>query len=146
MLNKYVLYISVTLIVSIILLGPRFYYQLTYERTTGRKAGYYKEEVRTKTGGYVLTYPKIKFYTKDYEVTFLAPSFMDEPYAGVEELDVIYDKNKPENAYAYNFYGFWGPVLVYYIPFFLIWTIIIFSVDFIPKRIHIKDLEKRLFG
>ena len=146
MINKYILYLIVTLLVSLILIGPRIYYILTYERIVGRKDGVYREEVSTKTGSYIKTYPKIKFETKQDEVTFLAPSYMEEPYAGIDEIEVIYDKNNPENAYAYNFYGFWGPVFIYYLPFILVWTIIIFSADFIPKKINYKILEKRMFG
>lgn len=119
---------------------------ITYEKTIGRKAGYYLKKVSTKTGGYTKSYPRIRFYTDEYEVTFLAPSYMKEPYEGVEEFIVIYDKKEPENAYAYNFYGFWAQPLSYLLPIFLIWTILIFSVDFIPKRINLREIQKKYFS
>jgi hypothetical protein len=146
MISKYSLYIIVLFILSALFLGPRFFYMLTYERTIGRKAGYYYEKISTKTGGYTKLYPKIRFYTDEYEVIFLAPSYMKEPYEGIEEVAVIYDKKNPENAYAYNFYGFWGPVLVYYLPIFLVWTILVFSINFMPKRVNFKAFLKKYLG
>ena len=145
MVNKYLLYLITVVFVFLILFGSRLFCLLTYEKTVGRQIGYEDEYVRTSKGGYVQHYPKISFQTDKGEFIFLAPPYMFEPSQRMESIQVIYEKTDPNKAYAFNFYGFWGPGFLFFCPFFLGWTIVIFSVDFIPRQVNIKKiLDTRL--
>lgn len=67
---------------------------------------------------------------------------MIEPYSGASHLEVIYNLRDITRAYAFNFYGFWGPVLIFLVLIILILTIITFSVGFVPKMIDLNNLSK----
>lgn len=136
-IDKFALYFAVLGLVSAVMLGPRLYELVAYKRTMGEKAGYVDQFVGSKTGGYTKHYPRIKFTTAERDYYFLAPSYMAEPYEGVENIEVIYDPAEPSSARAFNFYGFWGPVFIYYLPFFLVWTLFVLGVGFLPRKIKI---------
>lgn len=129
--------------VFFLLFGARIYCLFTYQKTIGKTVGYFDEYVQTRRGGYTKHYPEIAFENETGRHIFLAPSYMFDASRGMGFITVIYDKSDPHKAYALNFYGFWSPGFIYFLPFFLIWTIIIFSIDFVPTQINIKKIMKR---
>ena len=146
MVNKYWLYIIVVFGVFLVLMGGKLVHLITYKTAKGRIAGYEEEWVsNSRGGGYTKRYPKVMFYTPQYEVTILAPSFMYEASEDMSSVTVYYSPKKPTNAFVYNFYGFWGTAMIYFLPFFLVATICTFSPNFIPKFINFRLLERKLF-
>ena len=136
-INKYLLYLLVNVVVFSIFLLPRVYRLATYERTMGVVSGFYAEQVPGKIGMHTRSFPVVEFETQKYRVTFLAPDYMKEMVNVGSKALVMYDSDNPEKAYIKNFYGLWGNVFIYLLPFFIIWTICIFHYDLIPKVVKI---------
>lgn len=145
-INKYHLYFIVLLAAFAISMGPRFVHLYTYKQTKGIVAGYEKNEVYTKNGKRIINIPLIVFMAGEEEVTIYGPTFMNDEIGENAILIVYYNEKKPTSAFIYNFYDFWGSVLIYLGPFVLVWTACIFGVGFIPKYINLKVLEGKLFG
>ncbi len=134
-IDKFILYFLVVAFVVTLLCGRRLYAYLFYDRTEGRVTSFEKVWVNTKRGGYYNNYPVVEFDTKEYHVSFIAPPYMEEVAGIGKNFTVLYNRKNPEDAYVLNFYGLWGESAKYLIPFFLIWTIVVLSPDFIPRKI-----------
>lgn len=145
-INKYYLYFIVLFAVLLISMGPNSIHLLTYQKTPARVFGYEEFETGGSYDSRIERFPRIIYTINDVEYTLLAPSFMAEASKKMDSVTVYYDASNPEKAFLFNFYGFWGPQMVFVIPFFLIWTGFVFSPGIIPRRIDLKALEKKLFG
>lgn len=141
-INKYTLYIIVLLTVFSIFLIPRLYVLLNYHRTNAIVTGFHNERLTGKSGWYTNSYPIIEFDTEKDHITFYAPSYMYETVKIDSLVQVIYNPKQPTNVYVNNFYGLWGKAFIFLLPFFLIWTICIFSVNFIPRNIKLPKYLK----
>jgi hypothetical protein len=137
-LNKYKVYFVVLIIGYLIFYFPKIVHLITYSHTTGLVTRFESEYVsRSRGRGYYKNYPVIEFTTKQYRVTFAAPSFMAELVSEGYTVPVIYDPDQPENAYANTFLGYWGPEAVWLLPLTLMWTGIMLGKNFIPKYIKV---------
>jgi hypothetical protein len=147
-INKYYLYIVILLLAVLPTLGPKLYYRLTYERTTGTVVGYYTQESRTKPGISVTKYPVVLFHTANAEVTFYAPPFMSGITSEGHAVQVLYNKKDPTKAFVNSSLGLFGPNLVWLLPLFLMFTGCFFAPGIIPVRIRLssKEIDKKLFG
>lgn len=108
--------------------------------------GFESKDVQNGINSCTIKYPKVTFYTDKYEVTVVAPSSMAEAASKMDSVTVYYDYTDPTKAIIYNYYGVRSPATTILIAFFLIWTICIFSRDFIPTHINTKELSIKLFG
>jgi hypothetical protein len=120
-----------------IFLLPRVYRLATYETTVGTVTGFDYRQVPGKYGPRTRSYPIVEFETEKYRVGFRIPNYMKDMVNVGGSVLVMYDRENPSNAYVKNFYGLWGNVFIFLLPFFLIWTVCIFHYDLIPKVIKV---------
>lgn len=146
-INKYYLYLVTTLLACLIFLGPKLYYVLAYKRTTGEIMSHKTVRYTSKHGRRSANLPRIVFKAGENEITFYAPDFSYEVYGDAGTVPVLYNPDNPQDAFVYGFMGLWGSTLVYLGPIWVIWTICIFSVGFIPKtiRFNVKETEEKWF-
>jgi len=130
----------------LMLMGPRLYNLTKYKKTKGFVFGFESKDVQVGINSHTIKYPKVTFFADKDRVTVFAPSAMAEVAPDMDSVTVYYDSKDPTKAIVYNYYGVWSPATTILIPFFLIWTICIFSKDFIPTHINTKDLSTKLFG
>ena len=124
------------LIVSAVFIIPNLYYLATFKRTFGTCIGFFSPQSAS--------YPIIQFSSGDQLINFRAPSFMRQVVHINDSLPVMYNPSNLNKAYVVSFYGLWVYKFIYFLPIFLVSTIAIFSIDFIPKYIKISTTKGRI--
>ena len=134
-INKYLLYLIVNILVFGILLFPRIYYLISFNRTVGLVTGF------DYSAKYAV--PIIEFKVNENEYHFYGPDYMKETVNPGQQIPVIFNPKNPKQAYVNNFYGLWGDPFVYLLPFFLIFTIVIIGKDFVPEKVRLFVSENK---
>lgn len=128
----YISRVTAYLLFNLIFIGvfvlPRIYYKYTYPKTKGIIVG---KDYSIRR----VTFPVVEFNVDGRDIQFLAPNFM--PHNVGQSVEVLYNPSNPKHAYVTSFYGFWGNVLLYTIPVFIISSLIALAKDIIPARIKI---------
>lgn len=140
MVNKYALYVYVLLAAFLVTMGPTLVHLQTYKSTIGRVFGFKERLVYGKYNSYYKRFPRVNYTVNNEAYSIYGPSYMEEASRNMDSVTVFYNASNPAEGIIYNYYGVWGRALTFLIPFFLIWTICIFSVDFIPKRVNLRQL------
>jgi hypothetical protein len=131
--SKYVLYPVVLFVVFGVWWSPHVFHLLTYSTTHGNRPGF--QNVEHFGGRHKVTdkHPVIRFEHNGYQYKFLAPSFLQDVVDYRNDIPVIFDPDDPSEAYVKSFIGLIGDSLLYLIPFFLIWTVLVLHPEFFPR-------------
>lgn len=127
-ISRFTAYILFNLIFIGAFVLPRIYYKSFYQKTKGYIIG---EEYSSRK----VTFPIVEFNVEGEDFQFLAPNYT--PHNVGQSVEVLYNSSNPKHAYVTSFYGFWGNVLLYTIPVFIISSLIAMAKDIIPVRIKV---------
>ncbi len=136
-LDKYKIFFAVIAIFLGFTLVPLVWKSFSYNKAEGTVKYFYFTENKNSRRKKTTYYPIVEYQVSNNNYLCKGSRFQHEEVFVNDIVAVLYNPNKPKEAYVYTAMGYWAPSLMYIIPI-PIFLFLIFGLDMVPKYFTLK--------